>query len=239
MPDGSRTRSTRTSGHQPTSLPSARARKPEASRASSDTKASATKPTAKSDADLVEEGARDAFDVGGARELAGDPAQALELPLALRRDRAAGGRRAAATATTKPTDAGRARARRATTATLSHASARPLRPTGSDSIEVMLGVADSTERTALPSECFQAAERDPSAFKRWAVRPIVGLRRRGIASLATGRCEPRRAYLALQSAVSNLREARRTDPPERRAFSFPRPYHAVFIRPGLSWPAVW
>ena len=93
MPDGSRTRSTRTSGHQPTSLPFARARNPEASRPSSDTKARETKPTEKSERDLVEEGACDAFDVGRARELAGDPAQALELPLALRRVGAPAGSR--------------------------------------------------------------------------------------------------------------------------------------------------
>jgi len=42
-----------------------------------------------------------------------------------------------------------------------------------------------------------------------------------VASPALGDANRGRAHLALQPAVSNLGEARRTDPPERRAFSIP------------------
>ena len=58
------------------------------------------------------------------------------------------------------------------TATLSHASARPFRPTGNDSVEVILGV-EILRSDVAPEQCFQAAERDPCAFKRWVYRPIV------------------------------------------------------------------
>jgi hypothetical protein len=49
-----------------------------------------------------------------------------------------------------------------------------LRPTGDNSVEVMLGVEILRSRSGSEG-IFQAGERDPSAFKRWAVRPIVAL----------------------------------------------------------------
>ena len=75
----------------------------------------------------------------------------------------------------------------------------------------MLGVEILWSEIA-PEQCFQAAERDPSAFKRWVYRPIVGLEGAGYrpshwAMRTAG------AFLALQSAVSNLREPVAPTPP--------------------------
>jgi 4-hydroxy-3-methylbut-2-enyl diphosphate reductase len=54
-------------------------------------------------------------------------------------------------------------------------------------------------------------------LQRWAGRPIVGLPTPDY-GLVTGRCTLRRAFLASCSRGEQLGEARRTDPPERRAF---------------------
>ena len=98
--------------------------------------------------DLVEEGADDTFDVGLRASSAGDPLQALELPFALRRRRPGGARpRPRSRSPTARPSASAA----TTTATLSQASARPLMPTGSESIELMLGAAIVRSKRRLSS----------------------------------------------------------------------------------------
>ena len=189
MPDGSRARSTRTSGHQ--SLLAVRAGE-EARRLAGVLRDEGERDEADGEErrDLVEERAGDAFDVGRPRELAGDPPQALELPLALRRAR----RRRTRSAPTGDRTASRPARPSASapmrTATLSHASARPFRPTGNDSIELIWASRFYGASVAL-EQCFQAAERDPSAFKRWAVPAHCGPRERRDSVPRTGRCEPR------------------------------------------------
>src|SRR3954465_6481203 len=106
-------------------------------------------------------------------------------------------------------------------AALSNASARPSMPTGSDSIGDIRARVDDTERTGLRATVFRPTREIPAGSKDGPSGPL-SLPDAAYSVSATGRCAPRRAYLALCRG-EQLERARRTDPPERRAFSYSRP----------------
>ena len=222
------------SGHQPTSLPFVRARKPDASRASSETNARATKPTAKSE-EISSRSARATPSTSEVRassaairrrlsssrsrsgELAGcgDAWDDLERPRGRSRGRAPGLPRPRQRSPTRARGrSGRGEATRLWSS----------------------GRGECTEQMPPRSKCFRLQTAIPARSKDGSTGPLwLSTARNSVAG--TGRCEPRRAP-GLAFRGEQLEKARRTDPPERRAFS-DLAVHAVFIQHGLSWPAVW
>jgi hypothetical protein len=129
-------------------------------------------------ADLVEQGADDAVDVGRPGQLAGDPAEALELPLTLvgRRGGRPLGLAGAATNRQADEEAGDERAEDDHRALPSEREADEAEGGRLDWGHT--GRPDTTERrhsSEPPRSLFPASRRDSSALQRWAVRPIVRL----------------------------------------------------------------
>ena len=226
MPDGSRARSTRTSGHQPTSLPFARARKPDASRRVLGHEGEGDEADREERGDLVEQRPRDALDVGRPRELGRDPAQALELALPLRRAPAARRpARADLDRTTKPiSKAERERADDRQRRSPTRARGRSGRGEATRLWSCWAWGVYGAD--AAPERVFQAADSLSLRVQKMGRPAHCGRSAARNSVPGTGRCEPRRAP-GLAFRGEQLEKARRTDPPERRAFSSSRPSGAV------------
>ncbi len=189
MPDGSRTRSTRTSGHQATSLPFARARKPEASRPSSDTKARETNPTEKSEP-ISSRRARATPSTSDVRASSAAIRRRLSSSRSRSGEIAASGRRRA--------DRDRA-ARPIDEAEREHAEQngdalpgkrKAVQADGKRLDPGHAGRRDSTERRTLPSSVFRLQRGIPPRSKDGSTGPLWAQRGRDSVP-RTGRCEPR------------------------------------------------
>ena len=216
------------SGHHSTSSPFDRARKPDASRASSETKVSATKSTSKSAA-ISSSSARATPSTSWVRASSDATWRTLsQLALPLRDGgRIRAGRPASARAYRRR---GRRAARRPPPrGSPTQQRGRPDRRQCS-SVADMLGDGMIRPSSGCGPAVFRTENMILPGLQRWAGRPIVARLTAGLPSKALGdaHCGVRSERPANRG--EQLGKARRTDPPERRALSSPGRSAAHFDR---------